>query len=224
MGGIVRRYVAVALTTAGLVLGAAAPAGAWWAEGTSYFNYTFGIARVYAEPGEVNDLTARSLPTGHALLHDGSAPVTPPPEDARGGCTQLDDHTLLCEGLGFMGSRVAVAGVWVYLGDGDDRLRVPLGSSLYKLGEMGAGNDTVVGDDTEGARINLGDGDDRITLRGAQSYFLPDDSVYGGAGDDVLRVVNGAADDNPVCADGNDTLYADAGESHETCETQHHFP
>lgn len=226
-----RRCVAVALTTAGLALGAAAPAGAWWAEGGGFRSGAYGVVFVHAEPGEGNALTARNLPVdsplaptaiGGVVLHDPANPVTPPPAGSGQGCEQVDAHTLNCHGLGWLDTPISVVYLEVHLGDGDDRLRVPPGSSLFKLGSMGAGNDVVAGEDLRGASIDLGDGNDRITLLGSEGGLLPGDYVGGGAGDDVLRVLNGDADDNPVCGEGNDTLFADVGESHATCET--HLP
>ncbi|HEX8647113.1 MAG TPA: hypothetical protein VF715_09425 [Thermoleophilaceae bacterium] len=224
--------MAIALAAAGCTLGAAAPAGAWWAEGTNYKGID-GAVFVYAEPGEVNDLRARDrqltglvrAPWDGVRLHDPTAPVTPPPAGRGKGCKQLDAHTLFCTGVGLQGGTTNdVVFLNVDLGDGDDRLVVERTGWLFKLGSMGSGNDVVDAYDPAGADIDLGDGDDSITLRGSDGGFLPSDSVYGGAGDDVLNVVNGAADDNPICADGNDTLYADpgeSGESGESCETRY---
>ena len=221
-----RRVLVGALATASFVLASAGTASAWWAEGSSYFSGSSGVVSVYAEPGEQNDLRAIGLLGNQVsvLLHDPSTPVTPAPAGQGLGCDQVDGHTLRCIGRGFMGSPVSVSYLRVELGDGDDRLRTSPSPGLFKLGSTGSGNDTVVANDLSGASISLGEGDDRITLRGSGSGFLPNDAISGGAGDDVLRLVNGAADDNPYCGDGNDVLYADAGESNADCETVHQFP
>lgn len=228
-----RRAAVLAFATAAFVLWAAAPASAWWAEGNAYFNGTRGFADVYAVPGEPNDLSVQTRPTvaypdpllgGAVLLHDETVPVTDPPTGRGQGCTKVDDHTLRCIALDAWDSPVAVTGLGVHLGDGNDTLRTPLGSSLFKTGELGDGHDTVVARDDAGASLSLGTGDDRITLRGSGGGFLPNDGIHGGEGDDVLRVRNLESDDNPDCGAGNDVLYADTGETHESCEMQHLFP
>lgn len=227
MPGAGRCWIAAAVAATTLVC--AAPASAWWAEGGSYRSGSFGAVNVYAEPGEVNDMTAVEtqlvgvLGVGGVEIHDASAPVTPPPAGSGAGCTQLDAHTLRCTGIGFMGSgEMSVDYLRLDLGDGDDRIRIPLTSqAMWLWGSVGSGDDEVIKRDTEGASLDLGDGNDRIVLRGSfAGSLIPDAPIWGGAGDDTIDVLNGADDDNPACGDGHDILRADQGEDSPDCEVR----
>jgi hypothetical protein len=216
---MVRRQGAVLLAAVVATLAGAAPASAWWAEGTSFRTGAIGQVTVTALPGERNDLTAIGVPSGRpmgipgpagsVILHDASATVTPPPEGRGEGCTVIDAHTLSCVGIGPFGGPPGVDWLSVDLGDGDDRLRVPAASStLFLLGDAGSGDDDVATYDLGGASFTGGDGNDHVTIRGNQSGYLPGDAVRGGAGDDVLDLVN-LENNYPSCGDGQDTLYAD---------------
>src|SRR4051795_4288518 len=95
-----RRFGAGALVSVAAGLVCAAPANAFWAE-TSTWKSGTGRVWFYAEPGEVNDVTAVSTSGQAALgvdvvIHDSKATVTPPPAGRGAGCTKVDDHTLQC--------------------------------------------------------------------------------------------------------------------------------
>jgi hypothetical protein len=227
-----RRQVAAGLLTATIGLVMASPADAWWAEGYSLRTGAFGVVDVHAEPGETNTLTATNLPgvdgaaPGALRLHDSTSTVTPPPAGHGAGCTQVDGHTLDCRGVDpFSGAPTSVDYLFLDTGDLGDGVRVPAVSMPFYLdGALGAGDDSLVARDLSGASVQSGDGNDRVVIRGNQGGSITDGStaVDGGAGDDLLDVFNGR-DDHPACGDGQDTLYADRGETNADCETVHQF-
>lgn len=228
-----RKFLLAALTAA-FVVASTGTAGAWYAKGGTYSSGE-GTVQVYGEPGENNNLTAEgrhlsvvALGMKGVRLHDPDNPVTRTDAD-RPGCTLVDAHTLDCNSVHYIdGGEGSVHFLETWFGDGDDRLYVPsTSSSLQKVVMAGPGNDAIVGKDRGGAYASLDEGNDSITLRGGGSagWHPFEDIVHGGAGDDVLRLVN-LADDNPYCGDGTDVLYADTSEinADDGCETVHAFP
>jgi hypothetical protein len=219
-----RRFVAGAFLTVSFVLASTTTAGAWYAQGGAYFNGSLGVVQVYAEPGEQNNLTAVDQLVGpNVRLRDPVNPVTRT-EAEQPGCTVVDAHTLDCAAQ-WMGGDTSNYYLEAHLGDGDDSLLVPATSQqLFKIVYAGAGDDTIVGRELGGAYADLGDGNDLIKLSGSSGSWHPaGDTIWAGAGDDVLRLVNGE-NDSPHCREGNDVLYADIGETNEDCETVHTFP
>jgi hypothetical protein len=224
-----RRLLACVIATIALAAASAAPAAAWWAEGSSYHAGAFGNVIVTAEPGETNHLTAIGTPglgvATSVILRDDAATVTPAPDGHGAGCTQIDAHTLSCTGIEpFAGGAIGVDYLELALGDGDDSIDIPAASMpIFLIGGTGVGDDSVRALDLNGASIDLSDGNDELTLRGNQSGFTQADSISGGSGDDKLDVMN-MHDDHPYCGDGNDVLYADRGEGAQataTCEVVH---
>jgi hypothetical protein len=227
-----RRLGVLAAVTVTATIGWAAPASAWWADGKGF---AIGQVEIVAEPGEVNDVTVEGkLGLGtvgdgftagyadHVIIHDASAPVTPPPPGMGHNCTQVDAHTVRCNGSGYQREPVSVRTLLVDLEDGDDQLRVPpTAASLWVGGSTGGGNDTVTLRSRGGSDIYLGDGDDRMVLRGSddRGKESPLSDLDGGPGDDVLDVVN-LHNDAPYCGDGADVLRADSGEANADCETR----
>jgi hypothetical protein len=226
---MIGRLLACMIAAVAVAAASAAPASAWWAEGSSFRSGAFGVVDVNAEPGETNHLTAIGVPgatiTGSVILRDDTATVTPAPDGHGAGCTTIDAHTLSCTGINpFTGAPgLGVDYLSVSMDDGDDSLDIPATSMpIFLIGGTGSGDDSVRALDLDGASVSLDDGNDQLKLRGSQSGLTPFDTISAGAGDDRLDVVN-LHDDHPDCGDGSDVLYADRGEGAQatTCEVVH---
>jgi len=210
---MLKRFGAGALLTICAVLASTAPANAFWAETTTWKSGT-GRVWFYAEPGEVNDVTAFSTETAagvDVIVRDSKATVTPPPAGHGTGCEKVDDHTLRCTNVDpFTGFETGIQYMHANLGDGDDNLLLLPGSGLSLVADGEGGNDTIKADDPErGATLDGGAGDDRLTIRGGGGGSFDVAVTYGGAGNDVLDI-NNDYDDKPMCNDGWDLVYADA--------------
>ncbi len=130
-----------------------------------------------AAAGEVNDVSAEPTAGFTIVLRDAGAPLT-----AGAGCTQVDAASVRCPDAA--GS--------VALGDGNDRLALPVGR-LAVSGD--AGDDTLTapgtvrggdGDDTiSGSALDGGAGNDRLTGTSG------DDELFGGPGDDTIDGAGG---------------------------------
>ena len=226
-----RRALMIAGATLIAALGGAAPASAWWAEAYLIRTGSFGVADVHGVPGEASDLVVTGdghfAATSHTIwIRDRSAPVTPAPAGSGENCTQVGTHVVRCVAPDHFpgGPEKTFTYLGIDLGDGDDRVEIPFMTLLFTYGSTGSGDDVIDARSTAGATLDLGDGNDRVTLRGSGGGYLPNDWINGDAGDDVIDVFNGFDDDEPVCGDGQDVLYADVGEDNPDCETHHPRP
>jgi hypothetical protein len=75
--------------------------------------------------------------------------------------------------------------------------------------------------DVKGIQVTLGDQTDEASVGGISNLLIPvnidagpgPDRIFSGGGPDTINVYNGVAGDNVTCNDGEDTVYADPGDT-----------
>jgi hypothetical protein len=172
-----------AVLTAGLLLGAAAPAHALTVRGetTSVGGYKSPVtlvSTVYADAaaGEVNRLVA-TFGTDKVTVSDSGAPVT-----GTGTCSAIDEHSVSCP----------VGNFYATLGDGDDTARAacPSDCSYTTISFEGDDGADVLTAPQALSKLAGGPGDDTITGGAGRDEISGDaghDTIAGGAGDDIVH-------------------------------------
>jgi Ca2+-binding RTX toxin-like protein len=171
----------------GAILGFALPSPAFGATVLSD-----GSQLIYrAAPGEVNNLEV-SETAGPDTITDTGAVITAGP-----GCTQVDDHEVVCAN--------DVDTVSIRLGDLDDTASAASNevAAIFILG--GTGDDVLTECSDCGGALKGGPGAD--TLVGGDPPF--GSFLYGGSGADNLT--GGADDDDIRSGEGNDTMSGGGG-------------
>lgn len=155
----------------------------------------------------------------------------PPASPYGDGDDSLTNAELLIGGVAMRGGNdtlvnsgtiIALDGVAIDMGDGNDKVTLLAGSKIYGEIRLGAGDDTLTATAAEGDLvIDAGAGNDVVSSGSGDDLIKGgegDDLLDGGAGDDVLqggdgndRLIGGLGDDFLFGDAGNDTLIGGAG-------------
>lgn len=172
-----------------------------------------------AQPAPANPNPAAEPQAGN----DGTSPVF---SDAADALTNVDT---LIGGVAMRGGNdtlvnagiiVATDAAAIDMGEGDDRVELRSGSSVYGQILLGAGNDTLTAADGD-LDVDAGAGNDTVTAGEGDDLVrggAGDDIIEGGEGDDALqggdgtdRLIGGLGDDILLGGAGNDTLIGGEG-------------
>jgi Ca2+-binding RTX toxin-like protein len=189
-----------ALPVVALSLWAAIGAGVPEARASSA-GVSSGVLVVFAQPGEVNDMSVALDGSAYRVTDAGAVQVV-----AQDGCSAtVDPRTATCPAA-------AIASIEAGLLDGDDRLIVDAPVPANVLGYGGA--DTIVGGSGDDELLGM-DGGDVIQGRGGNDRMLEVDGernvLDGGAGSDALT--GGAGPDELLGGPGDDrSLFGSEGD------------